>query len=639
MRAVIIESLGKKITSMMLIFLLVGIAAICMTLFMSWRLMGSSAAINDAGSLRMQAYQIGYTFTRNVSGYDNDTETVNKLIAQFERTLSDLRTGDPLRPLFIPRDDGIPDDVEKLMDTWAAQVRPLFSFPSVQPVQLKDKERLVAAKLPGFVTDIDVLVRKMERSYERSTNILQLAQAGLLLFATISTLILLRFFQTQVIRPVSKLAEGVEHWRKDDFGYRLAISSNDEFGRLSDGFNRAAAHLQNLYETLEERVAEKTQSLLAKNRELKILYTVSDYLREATDMDGLCHGYTQRVMEMMDADAGSVRLLDSSAQQLCIVANKGLDETFLQREALLDCAECICGKVSLNNQGVRIVDIQHDDEVMLDACRFAGFRTVICASIPVNRVSIGAFNLFYREKRTPGDSDRQLLESLCQQFGTAINNLRLQSSERELAVSEERNLLARELHDSIAQALAFMNLQVQMLESALERHAVEELRSGIVLLRQGLQESYEDIRELMLHFRARVGQRSLDAAISSALDRLAEQANIEVHLDIRGKGIPFSAETETQLLYIVQEALSNVRKHARARKAGIILERQQNSLTITVSDDGIGFEVDDTGANTFHIGLQIMKERAQRIGGQLSIASCRGEGTTVSITLQTKEAL
>src|SRR5690606_13673855 len=102
----------------------------------------------------------------------------------------------------------------------------------------------------------------------------------------------------------------------------------------------------------------------------------------------------------------------------------------------------------------------------------------------------------------PG-SDRQLLETLGQQLGAAIEGLRLQARARELAVSEARNLIARELHDSIAQALAFMNLQVQMLEGALGRGDARGMRNGLRLLHQGLQESYDDVRELMVHFRAR----------------------------------------------------------------------------------------------------------------------------------------
>ena len=142
-------------------------------------------------------------------------------------------------------------------------------------------------------------------------------------------------------------------------------------------------------------------------------------------------------------------------------------------------------------------------------------------AITAGKQTLGIYNLYFTDMRPLSDSDQLLLETLGQQLGIAIENQRLQASGRELAVSEERNLLARELHDSIAQGLAFMNLQVQMLEDALNRNEPREARDTLAMLRQGVQESYDDVRELLVHFRTRV-EKSLQTQttmVDGGMDR------------------------------------------------------------------------------------------------------------------------
>ncbi len=631
------RSLGTKIIGMLLIFLLAALVAIGVTLFMSWKLMGSSAAINDAGSLRMQIYRMGYLNARqNAPAADPvSAAELSDLAERFDRTLENLRAGDPARPLFIPRSDGIPQAVDRLLNDWRSGIRPLLQRVSGSPATTA--ENPLDVTLRAYVSDIDAVVFKMERSYARSTYVLQISQLALLVLAALTTMALVRFFFVQVVRPAKALAAGVAHWREGDFTYRLALASDDELGRLGEGFNLAAGHLQNMYATLEEKVAEKTRSLREKNHELEILYSVSDFLREPADTENLCQGFASRVARTMQADAAAVRLFDRDGGQLCLAASEGLDGQFIEREALISCSACQCGAAS-GKPGVLVADT--DDAIpplARTTCRQAGYRIVVSAGIPVGERIIGVFNLFFKARRFLDTSDRQLIESLCKQLGTAIDNRRLQSRERELAVAEERNLLARELHDSIAQALAFMNLQVQMLDDALDREAIGELKPGIALLRQGLQESYDDVRELMTHFRARLDARDLDAAIGAALERLSEQAGVETRLDIRGESAPLDAEVETQVLYIIQEALSNIRKHARARSAAVDIERTTTGLRIVIRDDGIGFETArdaSEAALPSHIGLLIMRERALRIGARLHIHSGTDSGTKVTIVLE-----
>ena len=466
------QSLSAKIIGILLVFFLVALAAIGITLFISWQLEGAAAAINDAGSLRMRAYRMAHHVARADGDMAKRTAfaaTLKADVDEFERVLGGLALGDPARPLFIPRDGGIPTDVAQLGEVWNTRIRPVLADLIADPNPLRLHARLPEfdRTVSEFVAGTDDVVRKMEQSYARNTNILRASQVVLIALAIIGTVVLTRFFFVTVIRPVCELQDGMKRMEQEDFNARVPMLANDEFGELSEGFNRMAAHLQSLYATLEERVAAKTRSLEVKNRDLEIIHEVSAFLREPNDVDSLCHGFLQRMQGTLGAHASSARLLDVGSQNLCLTVHEGLDESFVESEAVLACGECVCGEAAQRNISV-LCEFDAPSAVMTrESCRRAGFRAVSATAITANKRVLGVFNLYFSEARPLGETERQMLETLGQQLGIAIENQRLQARDRELAVSEERNLLARELHDSIAQGLAFLNLQAQLLEQAL----------------------------------------------------------------------------------------------------------------------------------------------------------------------------
>ncbi|MDO9189471.1 MAG: histidine kinase, partial [Sulfurimicrobium sp.] len=238
---------------------------------------------------------------------------------------------------------------------------------------------------------------------------------------------------------------------------------------------------------------------------------------------------------------------------------------------------------------------------------------------------------YFHKARSFSPMEVQLLDTVGQHLGAAIEGQRLVSREKEMAISEERNLLAQELHDSIAQGLAFLNIQVQMLEDSLRKGNEREVTEGLAHIREGVQESYDDVRELLVHFRTRVHQSDLEGAIRGALEKFEGQTGIKATLKITGEGAKLDPSNETQVLHIVQEALSNVRKHAAASAVMVEVSRNGECI-ILVRDNGRGFNSELQPGDS-HVGISIMKERAHRIGGLLEILSTPGAGTEVRLTL------
>jgi two-component system nitrate/nitrite sensor histidine kinase NarX len=246
---------------------------------------------------------------------------------------------------------------------------------------------------------------------------------------------------------------------------------------------------------------------------------------------------------------------------------------------------------------------------------------------------LGFFNLHFQQPKTFDAREQSLLETLGQLLGTAVENLRLGEREREHAVSEERNLVAQGLHDSIAQSLNFLNLQVQMLDQSVKDKNIGDVADIVPLLRAGVQQSYEDVRELLHNFRSRLVEGTLIDALQTTVDKFRRQTGLAAELVADVDGAPFPREHQLQLLFIVQEALSNVRKHADAKSVVVRLE-DRHDFTLSITDDGAGFDpaqLDMRGDE--HIGIHIMRERAHRIDAALAVTSAPGSGTSISLTL------
>jgi two-component system nitrate/nitrite sensor histidine kinase NarX len=199
-----------------------------------------------------------------------------------------------------------------------------------------------------------------------------------------------------------------------------------------------------------------------------------------------------------------------------------------------------------------------------------------------------------------------------------------------MAISEQRNLLAQELHDSIAQSLAFLNIQTQLVQEDFKQAHHEEVEQGLVKIREGVQESYDHVRELLLHFRSRFSGTDLLTAIGMALEKVTEQTGIKTSLNAIGQMPLLQAKQVTQLMHIVQESLSNVRKHAHASLIDVEIT-WASAFEIHIRDNGVGFDVQQDPGEA-HVGLRIMHERAQRIGALL-IVKATVNGTHICLIL------
>ncbi len=629
--------LSRKIVATLVAFLLVLTGAIGVSLIISWQLEGVAATINEAGSQRMRSNHIALLMARAVATPDSARlALLAEEVQAFDVVLQHLGHGDPLRPLASPRTEDVRQQLAAVGQVWQQRLRPevaafLVAAPEARAAILARFDE----QLDPFVARINRLVLTMERSYAEDTARLRAVLGLLVFFALIGTLLVIRFMIRQVIRPVGVLSAGMERMTSNDLAVRLPVTSDDELGGLAHGFNQMAGHLQSVYATLEHRVAAETRSLEQRNRELGILYAATSLLAEPVQLEALCQSFLDHIKSALGADAGAVRLYMPDSQKLYLVTHEGLSDQFISRESELNCGECLCGEVIESGQPAVFDTVNPPPGMLLGSCIREGFATSTAFSIVHGKQRLGVYNLYFRETRPVSSQERHLLDTLGQHLGVAIENQRLKSREMELAVSEERNLLAQELHDSIAQGLAFLNIQVQLLQDSLHKERYDEALQTAGQLREGVQESYDDVRELLVHFRTRVLQSDLDSALTSALEKFEGQTGIATRFERIGTGAPLAPANEIQIMHIVQESLSNIRKHAKACHVHLTVRREPLRTEIEVRDDGIGFDTENEPnvRSERHVGLKIMRERAHRIGGELRIVSDIGTGSRLLLSL------
>ncbi|NDP38478.1 MAG: HAMP domain-containing protein [Rhodoferax sp.] len=611
-------SLGAKLMLVGAPFLLLVFISTVATLWVSWQLDGGAAAVNEAGRMRMQSYRMSLAIGTG------ETSELTAQAREFDRSLATLRHGDPDRPLFVSWDESSTARFAVIEQDWAQyQAR----WISGQPHELSD----LRAQTVTFASHIDAFVTSIEAHIAKWTALLHLLQVSMLALVILGAAVLLYTGYLFVLEPVGQLKQAIDKIQSGNFDARVERVTSDEFGTLADGFNEMATHLQSMYQNLESKVAEKTAQLQEKTARLQSLYEVTALVSNATSLETLAQDFTKSVARIAHADGVALRWSNQANQRHLMLAAHGLPVAMVDAEHCIYTGDCHCGAANAE-AALNVIPIRNMAESSPQHCAKAGFETVVTLPVRLHERLMGEVDLFFHARVNPTLSERSLLEALSSHLASGMENLRLNALEMEAAVSQERHLLARELHDSIAQSLAFLKIQVQLMRDALKTNDPVEIANVLEEIDIGVRESYGDVRELLLHFRTRTNTEDIEPALATTLRKFEHQSGIKATLALQGQGMPLSPDLQIQVLHIIQEALSNVRKHAHASQVWLDVQ-QLPAWRFEVRDNGIGFDPGDDPLDETHVGLRIMSERSQRIGAELDVISTPSHGSSVILTL------
>lgn len=608
-------SLSTRLIRIGAALLAIALVSIGLTLWATWKLSGGAAALNEAGRMRMQVWRMS-------SAVQAGLPERGELVTQFDRSMQLLRDGDSQRPLFVPWDPTVQRHFRDVEARWTEQ-RQAFQSGAVSP-------RVLMQSSDRFVEAIDHFVDAIEHQMAGLTTLLNLFQFLMMALAIAGAVIMLYTGYLYVISPLDSLREGLRKLEAGQFATRVDVASNDEFGQVAASFNRMAATLQSLYGSLEAKVEAKTQRIAQQKEKLQALYDVSAFLSSANDLKAMSAGFSERVRKLMKADAVALRWAGDDQSRLLILASDQFPQQMQEEERCLRAGVCACGNLAPDAR-TRVIPIVSSDIAPLQHCSRVGFENLISVPIRLHSKVLGEIDLFYKGDITLTVDEHDLVETLATHLATAIEGLRAVALERESAVSGERALLARELHDSIAQSLAFLKIQVQLLRSAIVKNDTAKAECALDELDNGLKESIADVRELLVHFRTRASGDEIETAIQETLQKFQHQTGLKAGSRVSGDGMPLPPDVQIQVLHIVQEALSNVRKHAEATGVQVLVDKGP-AWRFSVRDDGRGFDT-DARRTELNVGMKIMRERAEQIGATVDVSSTPGKGTTVSLSL------
>lgn len=440
-----------------------------------------------------------------------------------------------------------------------------------------------------------------------------------------------------LLAPLTHLRHWALRMQAGNLNARITVPQAGEFDDLASDINKLSDNLQTLSQNMDLQVQRQTAQLAHKTRSLQILYGMAACINGSRDLKDLLERFLPVLIELVGGRAAIVRLLRPNGY-MEVVASIGLEAGILRREHFMpdDCG--LCGEVLR----LGATDCQSD----LDPCvRLLGMRlfddnAVEMVAVPLihRGRTLGLYNVFLERTDLPMRPEmKELLSSIGQHLGTAIEKTRLEEQTRELSIMQERNMIANELHDSLAQTLASLRFQVRVLDQTVQQSGDFQTIHELEQVENSLDEAYSDLRDLIAHCRTPLDSPGLVPGIEKLISRFRKESGIVVYLQNEWRNAQLPQNIEIQVARIVQEALTNVRKHANAHNVRILLRRDDDGRhRLLVEDDGVGFDspVTEGGKPGEHLGLMIMHERATHIGGELRIESEPGEGTRIELSFR-----
>ena len=376
---------------------------------------------------------------------------------------------------------------------------------------------------------------------------------------------------------------------------------------------------------------------------LHVLAEISSTLADEDDLDELLGRFLGTMIRLAKAEAGVVRVLTSDGLHLRLVASRGLPPAVVEKERLVsrDCGQC----------GMAIGQNRPCFEIDLAGCAqrtgsdYFGTACQAMVVVPLQNAGrlLGTYNLYLPEAFELPEEVVLLFRSIGEHLGMALENARLKRENLRVVLTSERQMMAAEIHDSLAQTLAYMKMRMALLNDALADRSLERSAKYAGDVGQALDDAYGHLRELLVQFRSRMDPMGLQHALHGLACGFQERTGIALRYDNRLTDLRLAPEQESQVFHILQEALANVARHSGATEASMTLEAAGDYYTATVEDNGRGGQIlcatasradaarDHPGLQD-HFGLAIMRERAQKIGGRLEVANLPHGGFRVRLS-------
>ena len=635
---------------------------------LAWVARSDAEAINTAGSIRMATYRISFQIATGFSddhpfssslninqngvsdqeheqsvkqdkldfSNKNTAEKTAILIKDMENRLAELQV---YQLTSANRHTLINEQLNKIKDQW---------YQDLKPTLLAQDKQAFYGVSASYIEDVNRFVGELQYRNEQRQTWQQNLQILSFALIVIMVLIGMRRMQKSVLLPIKQLITANNEFKRGQTQTRVSIKGYREFEVLGNSFNDMASTIETYQRSLESEVQVKTQHLIKANQVLSLFYDFSKSLTTSQvslyQLDALIADFSKTlphleftlfIQNKYITSKNAIVLHGDQMKELC---------------KKLSCDSCI----TKNGEHTKSYPIVHQQEefgelrvrpksalmmnysFIADDGDSADSHSNITAEQRIQMTEAGSIFPFVSAELDA--QNNELIVALTNLISTALSLRKQRQQEHQLILFEERSTIARELHDSLAQSLSYLKIQVSVLERHLKNAGSEPVKApvaqNIEQIKMGLGSAYQQLRDLLVTFRLTIDNDNFDEALHDAASEFASKGgfNITVHNHIMTLNL--SATEQIDLIQIAREALSNISRHAKAQNVAIHLEYEDGDKYIVMSiiDDGVGMSggVDQTQ----HHGLMIMKERAHNIGGELIVTDNEPRGTIVTVRFE-----
>lgn len=639
---------------------------------LAWVAKSDAEAINTAGSIRMATYRINFQiatdfsddhpFSPSLNIRQNDVSDIENKQSAKQDKLDFANKTNPEKIDILSRDMEnrleelqvyqltsanrhvrINEQLNEIKDQW---------YQDLKPTLLAQDKAAFYGVSASYIEDVNRFVGELQYRNEQRQTWQQNLQILSLILTIIIVLIGMRRLHQLVLTPIYQLIKANNQFKDGQFNTRVSIAGYREFEVLGNSFNDMASTIETYQRSLESEVQIKTQHLVKANQVLSLFYDFSKSLTTSQvslyQLDALIADFSKTLPHLEFTLCIQNKYITS--KNAIVLHGEKMKELCKK----LNCDNC----ATKNGEHTKSYPIVHQQEefgelrVRPKSALMMNYSFIADDGLndddsnktghgiaPEQRINMTeAGSVFPFSSPELDAQNNELIVSLTNLISTALSLRKQKQQEHQLILFEERSTIARELHDSLAQSLSYLKIQVSVLERHLKNAGSEPVKApvaqNIEQIKMGLGSAYQQLRDLLVTFRLTIDNDNFDEALHDAASEFALKGdfNITVHNHIMTLNL--SATEQIDLIQIAREALSNISRHAKAQNVAIHLEYEDGDKYIVMSiiDDGVGMSggVDQTQ----HHGLMIMKERAHNIGGELIVTDNEPRGTIVTVRFE-----
>jgi two-component system nitrate/nitrite sensor histidine kinase NarX len=600
-------------------------------------------AINLAGRQRMLTQEMTKAVLGIARGPTSDYQAeLDESAYLFDHTLAALLDGGSApygdETVTLPRttNTAIRAQLEVVAELWDRFGQ------EVETVQMAEPESTTFVQAVGEIESLSlVILQEMDRAvqlYEAAAG-LKLARLRAIqaLFAVSAVGLLIAGYlltQRTIVNPISTLEAATWRIAGGDLESPVEVvpTASGEVHALAQSFEGMRHELAVSRLKLEHWAAELESRVERRTEQLAVLFDVSAEISSKLEIQRVLELVVEKTRHLAGGEVAALCLLDPAGESPTVAATSGPAEAFVARpqaviQGFAPGATCTA-EAPILHEG-------YDCPLLQPQFRHSHLVVPLC----VGERTLGVLCVGHQEESRFGEEEARLLTLLANAGAVALENANLYEQVEQAAILAERERIIAEIHDGLAQTLGFLDLRLGAVRGLIEDKDLSGVPEHLTLMQRTIKQANHEVRRLMAGLQVGVqARRTLEGLLRQVVERFAEERGMEIELRVgTGQPIREPPKVHEQVVRVVLEALTNVHKHAGSSCATVTLERHGRQAVICVQDDGPGFYVNSPASGGHRFGLKVMRTRAERIGGELSVESAPGQGTTVTLRWPTAE--